>query len=276
MRKKFSLSDIRTVQDWIVRKQFAGTEGVAEVNGWGGYVKQYEVAINPDRLASFGLTVVDLYKAIEGNNENTGGSYIEQGNNQYFIRGIGLARTLDDIRQIPVKTVNSIPVLVSDVAEVRYGSAMRYGAVTRNGEGEVVSGITLMLKGENFQQVIKNVKERMNQVQKSLPKGLVIEPFIDRTQLVDRVTFTITENLVLGLLIVIFVLMLFFGQYPSRISGSIGHSACHALCFRYDEGFRCRRQLDESWCARLWNYCRWCSHHRGVYHHLYSLSWQEC
>ena len=209
---KFSLSDIRTIQDWIVRKQFAGTEGVAEVNGWGGHVKQYEVAINPDRLASFGLTVVDLYKAIEGNNENTGGSYIEQGNNLYFIRGIGLARTLDDIRQIPVKTVNSVPVLVSDVAEVRYGSAMRYGAVTRNGEGEVVSGITLMLKGENFQQVIKNVKERMNQVQKSLPKGLVIEPFIDRTQLVDRVTFTITENLVLGLLIVMFVLMLFLGN----------------------------------------------------------------
>lgn len=185
---------------------------MAEVNGWGGHVKQYEVAINPDRLASFGLTVVDLYKAIEGNNENTGGSYIEQGNNLYFIRGIGLARTLDDIRQIPVKTVNSVPVLVSDVAEVRYGSAMRYGAVTRNGEGEVVSGITLMLKGENFQQVIKNVKERMNQVQKSLPKGLVIEPFIDRTQLVDRVTFTITENLVLGLLIVMFVLMLFLGN----------------------------------------------------------------
>ena len=209
---KFTLADIRTVQDWIVRKQFAGTEGVAEVNGWGGYVKQYEVAINPDRLASFGLTVGDLYRAVESNNENTGGSYIEQGNNQYFIRGIGLARTLDDIRQIPVKTVNGIPVLVSDVAEVRYGSAMRYGAVTRNGEGEVVSGITLMLKGENFQQVIKNVKERMNQVQKSLPKGLVIEPFIDRTQLVDRVTSTITENLVLGLLIVLFVLVLFLGN----------------------------------------------------------------
>ena len=210
--KKFTLTDIRTVQDWIVRKQFAGTEGVAEVNGWGGYVKQYEVAINSDRLASFGLTVSDLYNAIEKNNKNTGGSYIEQGDNQYFIRGIGLARTLEDIRQIPVKTVNSIPVLVSDVADVRFGTSMRYGAVTRNGEGEVVSGITLMLKGENFQQVMKNVKARMAQIQKTLPKGLVIEPFIDRTQLVDRVTATISRNLVEGLLIVMFILVLFLGN----------------------------------------------------------------
>lgn len=209
---KYSLTDIRTVQDWIVRKQFAGTEGVAEVNGWGGYVKQYEVAVNSDRLTSFGLTISDLYNAIEANNENTGGSYIEQGNNQYFIRGIGLTRTLDDIRQIPVKTVNGTPVLVADVADVRLGTAMRYGAVTRNGEGEVVSGITLMLKGENFQQVIKNVKIRMAQVQKSLPEGLVIEPFIDRTQLVDRVTATISHNLVAGLLIVMFILVLFLGN----------------------------------------------------------------
>jgi cobalt-zinc-cadmium resistance protein CzcA len=209
---KYSLTDIRTVQDWIVRKQFAGTEGVAEVNGWGGYVKQYEVAVNSDRLTSFGLTISDLYNAIEANNENTGGSYIEQGNNQYFIRGIGLTRTLDDIRQIPVKTVNGTPVLVADVADVRLGTAMRYGAVTRNGEGEVVSGITLMLKVENFQQVIKNVKIRMAQVQKSLPEGLVIEPFIDRTQLVDRVTATISHNLVAGLLIVMFILVLFLGN----------------------------------------------------------------
>ncbi len=209
---KFTLSDIRTVQDWIVRKQFAGTEGVAEVNGWGGYVKQYEVAVNIDQLTSYGLTISDLYKAIEDNNENTGGSYIEQGNNQYFIRGIGLTRTLEDIRQIPVKSINGISVLVKDVADVRLGHAMRYGAVTRNGEGEVVSGMTLMLKGENFQDVIKNVKDRITQIQKSLPEGLVIEPFIDRTQLVDRVTFTITENLVLGLLIVMFVLVLFLGN----------------------------------------------------------------
>lgn len=215
--KKFTLTDIRTVQDWIVRKQFAGTEGVAEVNGWGGYVKQYEVAINSDRLASFGLTVSDLYNAIEKNNKNTGGSYIEQGNNQYFIRGIGLAHTLEDIRQIPVKTVNSIPVHVEDVADVRFGTAMRYGAVTRNGEGEVVSGITLMLKGENFQQVMKNVKARMAQIQKTLPKGLVIEPFIDRTQLVDRVTVTISRNLVEGLLIVMFILVLFLGNTRAEL-----------------------------------------------------------
>ena len=209
---KYSLTDIRTLQDWIVRKQLAGTPGVAEVNGWGGYVKQYEVAINADRLNSAGVTIPELYTALENNNENTGGSYIEQYGNQYFIRGVGLAQSIEDLRRIPVKTVKGTPVLVGDVADVRLGHATRYGAVTRNGEGEVVAGITLMLKGENFQEVIKNVKERMVQIQKSLPEGVVIEPFIDRTQLVDRVTGTITRNLIEGGLIVVFILVLFLGN----------------------------------------------------------------
>lgn len=209
---RYSLTDIRTMQDWIVRKQLAGTPGVAEVNGWGGYVKQYEVAIDPDRLAAAGVTVADIYAALEAGNENTGGSYIEQYGQQYFIRGIGLARSLDDLGRIPVRTVGGTPVLVADVADVRLGHATRYGAVTRNGEGEVVAGITLMLKGENFQEVIANVKGRMAQIQKSLPEGMVIEPFIDRTQLVDRVTGTIARNLVEGGLIVVFILVLFLGN----------------------------------------------------------------
>lgn len=195
---KYSISDLRTMQDWIVRKQLSGTEGVAEVSGWGGYVKQYEIAVNSDKLNAAGITIPELYTALQNNNENTGGSYIEQYSNQYFIRGLGIVSSLEDIEKIPVKTVNGIPILVRDVAKVQYGSAMRYGAVTRNGEGEVVAGISLMLKGENFQQVIKNVKERMVQIQKSLPEGVVIEPFIDRTQLVDRVTSTITRNLIEG------------------------------------------------------------------------------
>lgn len=210
--QKYSLTDLRTLQDWVVRKQLGGTPGVAEVSGWGGYVKQYEVAIDADRLNAAGVSVEQVYQALENNNENTGGSYIEQYSNQYFIRGIGRATSLDDLRQIPIKTVAGTPVLVSDVADVRLGHATRFGAVTRNGEGEVVAGITLMLKGENFQQVIANVKKRMEQIQHSLPEGVVIEPFIDRTQLVDRVTGTIEHNLIMGGLIVVFILVLFLGN----------------------------------------------------------------
>lgn len=214
---KYSLTDLRTIQDWIVRKQLSGTEGVAEVSGWGGYVKQYEVAIDADQLNAAGVTVSDVYDALVAGNENTGGSYIEKNSSQYFIRGLGLVTSLDDIARIPVKTVNGTPVLVGDVAKVQYGHATRYGAVTRNGEGEVVAGITLMLKGENFQQVSKNVKERIAQIQKSLPEGVVIEPFIDRTQLVDRVTGTITRNLIEGGLIVVFILVLFLGNYRAGL-----------------------------------------------------------
>lgn len=210
--QKYTKTDLRTMQDWIVRKQLGGTHGVAEVSGWGGYVKQYEVAIDADRLNAAGVTVLEVYAALENNNENTGGSYIEQYSNQYFIRGIGLAQTIDDIGRTPIKTMGGTPVLVRDVATVQLGHAMRYGAVTRNGEGEVVAGITLMLKGENFQQVIANVKERMAQIERSLPEGVIIEPFIDRTQLVDRVTSTIEHNLLMGGLIVVFILVLFLGN----------------------------------------------------------------
>lgn len=210
---KYSLTDLRTIQDWIVRRQLSGTEGVAEVSGWGGYVKQYEVAVSSERLNATGVTVSELFAALENNNENTGGGYIEKNSNSYFIRGLGLVESLDDIKHIPVKNVNGIPILVRDVADVEFGHATRYGAVTRNGEGEVVAGITIMLKGENFQQVIKNVKQRITQIQRSLPEGVMIEPFIDRTQLVDRVTGTITRNLIEGGLIVILILVLFLGNY---------------------------------------------------------------
>lgn len=229
---KYSLSDLRTIQDWIVRKQLSGTEGVAEVSGWGGFVKQYEIAIDADKLNAVNISIPELYTALEKNNENTGGSYIEQYSNQYFIRGIGLVGSLEDIEKIPVKTVNGNPVLVRDIAKVQFGYATRYGAVTRNGDGEVVAGITLMLKGENFQQVIKNVKERMVQVQKSLPEGVIIEPFIDRTQLVNRVTHTITKNLIEGGLIVIFILVLFLGNFRAGlvVASVIPLSMLFAFC----------------------------------------------
>ena len=214
---KYSLTDLRTLQDWIVRKQLSGTPGVAEVSGWGGYVKQYEVAINTDQLNANGISVSEIFDALQRNNANTGGSYIEQNSNQYYIRGIGVVKSLEDVGNITVKTVNGTSVKVSDVAKVQLGHATRFGAVTRNGEGEVVAGIAIMLKGENFQEVIKNVKERISQIQKSLPEGVVIEPFIDRTNLVDRVEGTIARNLIEGGLIVIFVLVIFLGNWRAGL-----------------------------------------------------------
>ena len=214
---KYSLTQLRTIQDWIVRKQLSGTPGVAEVSGWGGFVKQYEVAINTDRLNANGITVSEVFDALQKNNANTGGSYIEQNSNQYYIRAIGVAKTFDDITNIPVKNVNGITIKVGDIAKVQEGHATRFGAVTRNGEGEVVAGIAIMLKGENFQEVSKNVKSRIAQIQKSLPEGVIIEPFIDRTNLVKRVEGTIEHNLIMGGLIVIFVLVIFLGNWRAGL-----------------------------------------------------------
>ncbi len=215
--EKYSATELRTIQDWIVRRQLAGTEGLAEVSGWGGFVKQYEIALDNDKLNALNISIPEIYEALEKNNENTGGSYIEQRSSAYFIRGLGQVKSLQDIEKIVIKNVNEIPVLVGDVARVQFGSAMRYGAVTRNGEGEVVAGITLMLKGENFNNVIKNVKERMIQIQKSLPEGVVIEPFIDRTELVGRAIGTVEKNLIEGGLIVVFILVLLLGNFRAGL-----------------------------------------------------------
>lgn len=214
---KYSLTQLRTIQDWIVRKQLSGTPGIAEVSGWGGFVKQYEVAISTDRLNANGITVSEVFDALQKNNANTGGSYIEQNSNQYYIRAIGVAKTCDDIANIPVKNVNGITIKVGDIAKVQEGHATRFGAVTRDGEGEVVAGIAIMLKGENFQEVSKNVKSRIAQIQKSLPEGVIIEPFIDRTNLVKRVEGTIEHNLIMGGLIVIFVLVIFLGNWRAGL-----------------------------------------------------------
>ncbi len=214
---KFSATVLRTLQDWVVRTQLAGTKGVAEVSGWGGYVKQYEIALDNEKLNSMNVTIPEIYEALEHNNENTGGSYIEQQSNSYSIRGIGQVKSLTDIERIVVKNVGSLPILIRDIGTVQFGSATRYGAVTRNGEGEVVAGITLMLKGENFNEVIKDVKERIIQVQKSLPEGVVIEPFIDRTELVGRAIGTVQKNLIEGALIVIFVLVLLLGNWRAGL-----------------------------------------------------------
>lgn len=209
---KYSAMDLRTMQDWIVARQLYGTKGVAEVNSFGGLLKQYEVAVNPQKLKGMNVAITDVFTALAKNNENTGGAYIDKKPNAYFIRGLGLVSSLDDIRSIVVKNVNGIPVLVRDVAEVRLGHAVRYGSVTYNGEKEVVGGIVMMLKGANSAAVVERVKEKMLTIQKSLPADVVIEAYLDRTDLVDRAVNTVKTNLIEGALIVVLVLVLFLGN----------------------------------------------------------------
>ncbi|MCS6794694.1 MAG: CusA/CzcA family heavy metal efflux RND transporter [Raineya sp.] len=211
--KRYNAQDLRTIQDWIIRRRLAGIEGVVEVNSFGGKVKQYEVALEVEKLRAYDLTISEVFEAMHRNNENTGGSYIEHQGKAYFIRAEGLVKTLQDIEQTPIKTMpNGMPVLVRDVGKVRLGSAIRYGAMTQDGKGEVVGGIVMMLKGANSAQVIERVKQRIAEIQKTLPEGLVIEPFLDRTLLVNKAIFTVSENLALGGLIVVFVLILFLGN----------------------------------------------------------------
>lgn len=209
---KFTSKDLRTIQDWIVRRQLAGVPGITEVSAWGGELKQYEISIDPNRLNAMNVTISEVFEALRDGNENTGGAYIEKGSNVSFIRGIGMVKTKDDIENIVIKTVKNMPVLIRDIGTVNNGTAPRYGAITRNGEGEVVAGITLMLKGENSSKVIQHVKERMASIQKSLPEGVVIDPYIERSTLVERAISTVEKNLIEGGLIVIFVLVLLLGN----------------------------------------------------------------
>lgn len=209
---KYSAMELRTMQDWIVARQLYGIPGVAEVNSFGGLLKQYEVALNPDRLKAMNVTIAEIFSALEKNNENTGGAYIDKKPNAYFIRGIGLIASMDDINNTVIKKVNNIPILIRDVAEVHFGSAMRYGAVTYNGEKEVVGGIVMMLKGANSADVVNAVKEKMESVKKTLPADVEIEAFLDRTSLVKRAITTVETNLIEGALIVLLVLILFLGN----------------------------------------------------------------
>ena len=204
--------ELRTMQDWIVKRQMAMLPGVVEVNSFGGRGKQFEVAVNPDKLRSMGLSITDVFEALEENNQNTGGAYIEKNFQANFIRGEGLMRSLDDIKNTMVVNINNQPVFIRDVAEVKYGNFVRYGAFTRNGKGEAVGGIIMMLKGENSYVVINDVKERMALIQKSLPEGVIIKPFLDRSKLIKSTTSTVAENLSLGALIVIFILVIFLGN----------------------------------------------------------------
>jgi heavy metal efflux system protein len=216
-KENYSITDLRTIQDWIVRRQLSGIPGVVEVNTWGGNLKQYEVAINPERLRSMSISLSEVFTALENNNSVAGGSYIEKGNESYFIRGEGLTTSLEDIRNVLVSNRDGIPVYIRDVATVGFGAANRFGAITANGEGEKVLGQVMMLKGADSKKVIDAVKRRVEEIQVSLPKGIRINAFLERSELIAKTTFTVGENLVLGCLIVIFVVILLLGNLRSGL-----------------------------------------------------------
>ncbi|MBL0309608.1 MAG: CusA/CzcA family heavy metal efflux RND transporter [Bacteroidetes bacterium] len=215
---KYGPTELRTIQDWIVRRQLIGVKGVADVSSFGGRVKQYEIAIDPNKLKSYNLTINDVFTALEKNNENTGGAYIEKTYTVLYIRTEGLIGNIEDIKNIVVKnTNNGTPLLINDVAEVHIGHATRYGAMTYNDEGEVAGAVVMMLKGANSSKVIKDVKEKIKQIQKTLPEGVELEPFLDRTKMVNNAISTISKNLMEGALIVVFVLVLFLGNFRAGI-----------------------------------------------------------
>ena len=206
--------DLRTIQDWVVRRQLLGVKGVADVSSFGGYLKQFEVAVEPAKLKAYGITISDVFNALEKNNQNTGGAYIEKGPTVLYIRSEGLVRSIEDIKDIAVKNLaNGTPLFIRDVADVRLGSATRYGAMCYNDKGEVAGAVVMMLKGGNSSQVIKDVKDRITLIQKTLPEGVEIEPFLDRTKMVNNAIGTVRTNLMEGALIVVFVLVFFLGNF---------------------------------------------------------------
>ncbi|MFN3271942.1 MAG: efflux RND transporter permease subunit [Cloacibacterium caeni] len=210
---RYNAMQLRTIQDWIVRRQLLGTEGVADVASFGGDLKQYEVAVNPSQLKSMGVTMTEVFDALQKNNQNTGGSYIEKGPSVLFIRTEGLMGKITDIENTVVKNLeDGTPILIKNIGTVQYGKAIRYGAMTYNGQGEVAGAVVMMMKGENSNEVIKKVKTRIEEIQKTLPEGVKIDAFLDRTKMVNNAIGTVEKNLLEGALIVVFVLVLFLGN----------------------------------------------------------------
>lgn len=216
--QKYDVTELRTIQDWIVRRQLLQVKGVAEVSSFGGKLKQYEIAVNPDRLNAYGITINDVFDALNANNQNTGGAYIEKGPTVLYIRSEGLVGNIEDIQNISITNKNNdVPLFIQDVADVKIGFATRYGAMTYNDQGEVSGAVVMMLKGANSSQVIKDVKAKVAQIQKTLPEGVVIEPFLDRTKMVNNAISTVERNLMEGALIVVFVLVLFLGNFRAGL-----------------------------------------------------------
>ena len=216
-KDQYNPMELRTIHDWIVKRQMTGVEGIIEVSSFGGFLKQYEVSVNPLKLQSNGVTIADVYDALALNNENTGGSYIEKGENAYYIRTEGLVKSIEDIENIVIKSENGAPVFIRNIGKVKLGSPQRFGAMTMDGKGEVVGGITLMLKGANSSEAIENVHKRVSEIQNSLPPGVQIVPYLDRSVLVGKAINTVSKNLIEGGLIVIFVLILLLGNWRAGL-----------------------------------------------------------
>lgn len=214
---KYSAMELRSIQDWIVKRQLAGIEGVVEINTWGGFLKQYEVAFSSEKLQAQNISISSVFQALENNNAIAGGSYIEKEEQAYFIRGDGLLKNKEDIENIVVENREGRPILIRDIAAVDYGYARRFGAITGNGEGEKVLGQVMMLKGADSKKTIENVKKRLQEIASSLPDGVYINGFLDRSELISRTTSTITENLFLGFLVVVFIVILLIGDWRSGL-----------------------------------------------------------
>ncbi len=216
-KDKYSIMELRTIQDWVVKRQLSGIAGVVEVNTWGGFLKQYEVAINPERIKGMGISLLQVFEAIKNNNSVAGGAYIEKQNQSFFIRGDGLVSSLEDLEKVVVSSRDGIPILVKDIATVRFGSANRFGAITANGEGEKVLGQIMMLKDANSNKVIDAVKERVAEVQETLPEGVFINPIVERSELIAKTSLTVFENLLFGCLIVFLIVVLLLGNLRSGL-----------------------------------------------------------
>lgn len=214
---RYDATELRTIQDWIVRRQLLGVKGVAEVSSFGGKLKQFEIAIEASKLASYGITIHDVFDALAKNNQNTGGAYIEKGPTVLYIRSEGLVGNEEDLKNIAIPRPNQTPLFIRDVATIKTGFATRYGALCYNDEGEAAGAIVMMLKGANSSEVIDNVKERIAQIQKTLPEGVEIEPFLDRTKMVNNAIHTVEKNLLEGALIVVFVLVMFLGNFRAGL-----------------------------------------------------------
>lgn len=209
---KYDAMELRTIQDWIVKRQLSGIPGIVEINSFGGYLKQYEVAVDPDVLFSLNITIGEVFEALNKNNQNTGGSYIEKVNRAYYIRSEGMISRIKDVEQIVVANRNGIPIRISDIGTVRFGAPKRFGAMTMDGKGECVGGIAMMLKGANANVVTGELEKRVEKIQKILPEGVTIEPYLNRSELVNRNISTVIYNLIEGAIIVFLVLIVFLGN----------------------------------------------------------------
>jgi heavy metal efflux system protein len=213
----FNAMDLKTLHEWQIKYQLRAVPGINEINTWGGLTRQYHVVVDPVRLRSYGLALRDVFERIRDNNDNFGGGFIEHGSEQYTVRGIGRIRDTAELGDIVLASRAGTPLYLRDVAEVRIGPMPRQGAVTRDGNGETVAGMLIMLKGENGKNVIARAKSRIAAIQRTLPKGVRLNPFYDQSEVIDRTIGTVRNNLVEGGVLVIAVLFLFLGN----ISGAL-------------------------------------------------------